>query len=160
MNVLPTRGVPPRTPDDLGPPPTPRSSRRLVRFGLTGCAGFVVDFGTLVLLHSGLGLPLWLATAAAYLTGGVVHYSLTRFWVFPQGNAEGEFGRIARYVLLVAANVGITTVIVVGLSGLGLDYRAAKVVAVVTLFFTNFILMPRLVMTSPRDEAGASRVAR
>jgi putative flippase GtrA len=123
--------------------------RRLFKFGVTGLAGFVVDFGTLVGLHSGAGVDLALATLASYAIGGVVHYSLTRFWVFPQDGGGGEVGRVARYLALGGANALATLGIVSGLVHLGVDYRPAKIAAVVLLFFTNYLLTPRLVMTSP-----------
>jgi putative flippase GtrA len=130
---------------------------RLIRFGLTGCAGFVVDFGLLWLLKGGLGAPLALATTTAYVVGGVVHYSLTRFWVFPQEDSTGEGGRIIRYLALAAVNIVVTLVLVLGLSHAGLDYRVAKVIAVVALFFSNYFLTPRVVMTSPGSRTTAPR---
>ena len=129
--------------------------RRLLRFGVTGAAGFAVDLGTLVALHSGLDVGLPLATLASYTLGGVVHYSLTRFWVFPQDTGEGEIGRIARYLALAGLNALATLGIVTGLVHLGVDYRPAKVSSVGLLFFTNYLLMPRLVMTSPGPPVAA-----
>jgi putative flippase GtrA len=120
-----------------------------MRFGLTGCAGLVVDFGLLWLLRGSVGLPLATATAVAYTLAGVGHYSLTRFWVFPQEERAGEVGRVARYLVLGGVNVVATLGIVTGLSAAGADYRIAKVVAVVFLFFSNYLLTPRVVMRSP-----------
>lgn len=121
-----------------------------MRFGLTGCAAFAVDFGTLVLLRSSVGLPLAVATTTAVVVGGLVHYSLTRLWVFPQESRTGELGRLTRYLVLVAVNVAANLVIVMGLTSVGLDYRAAKGIAVVALFFCNYLLTPRLVMRPVR----------
>lgn len=129
---------------------------RLIRFGLTGCAGFAVDFGILILLKTA-GIPLGAATAAAYIIGGVVHYTLTRVWVFPQDDNAGETGRVVRYLLLGCVNIAATLAIVLGLTSTGLDYRVAKIIAVVTLFFSNYLLTPRLVMTSPGRRTSAPR---
>ena len=129
--------------------------RRLLRFGLTGCAGFVVDFGLLWFLKGRVGLPLALATVVAYTVGGIVHYSLTRYWVFPQNGRGGELGRVARYLALAGLNILATLGIVLGLNSAGVDYRVAKVVAVVVLFFSNYALTPRLVMTSPGRRTSA-----
>jgi putative flippase GtrA len=130
---------------------------RLIRFGVTGCAGFAVDLGTLVVFHSALSAPLAASTVVAYGSGGMAHYSLTRYWVFPQDSRAGELGRITRYLLLAAANMAATLVMVLGLTAMGADYRVAKVAAVVLLFFTNYALTPRLVMTSPGRRAIAPR---
>jgi putative flippase GtrA len=125
--------------------------QQFVRFALTGVAGFVADFGTLVALHGRLDVVLWFATASAYVVGGVVHYSLTRFWVFAHPLGEGELGKVGRYLALVACNVVLTVVAVVAMTHAGLDYRAAKVITVVTLFFSNYVIVPRWVMPHPRS---------
>ena len=127
----------------LAPPP------RLLRFALTGVAGFAVDFGTLVFLHSGLLLPLGVSTAVACLVGGIVHYGLTRYWVFPQANPFGEAWRSARYVSLGAANAAVNVMGITMLVHLGLEYRPAKIITVALLFFVNYFLTPRLVMRTP-----------
>lgn len=126
-----------------------------MKFGLTGCAGFAVDFGLLLILKSGAGMPLAVATTLAYVVGGVVHYSLTRFWVFPQDQRAGEVGRVVRYLALAGVNILATLGIVLGLSSIGVDYRVAKILAVVLLFFSNYLLTPRLVMTSPGSSTSA-----
>lgn len=128
-----------------------------MRFGLTGCAAFAVDFSVLILLKSSVGLPLGVATTTAVVVGGLVHYSLTRLWVFPQETSAGELGRLARYLILVAVNIVANLVIVLGLTRVGLDYRAAKAIAVVVLFFCNYFLTPRLVMTSTRSRRSDAR---
>lgn len=129
-----------------------------MRFGLAGCVGFALDFGLLVLFHGRLGAPLIPSTLVAYGLGGAVHYALTRFWVFPETNRGGEVGRVGRYLALGLVNAVATVVIVSGLVAAGLDYRVAKCLAVAGLFFTNYLLTPRLVMTSPgrRTTAPAS----
>jgi putative flippase GtrA len=126
---------------------------RFVRFGLTGVAGFVADFGTLVLLHGRLDVALWVAVVAAYVVGGLVHYSLTRFWVFAHPLGEGELGKIRRYLTLVGCNVVITAVAVDAMTRAGLDYRLAKAVTVVVLFFSNYLIVPRWVMPHERSAA-------
>jgi putative flippase GtrA len=128
---------------------------RFLRFGLTGCAGFAVDFGSLVLFRSGLGVALATSTALAYVIGGVVHYGLTRLWVFPHASDGDEVRKVARYLSLAAVNIAITIAAVVGLSHAGLDYRLAKLLVVAVLFFTNYVITPRYVM--PAANAQRSR---
>lgn len=122
---------------------------RLVRFGLTGLAGFLLDFGLLVLIHGRLGAPLIPATLLAYGLGGAVHYLLTRYWVFPETAPGGEVARVGRYLALGVVNAIATVAIVSGLVAVGVDYRVAKTIAVAALFLSNYVLTPRLVMTSP-----------
>ena len=123
---------------------------RLVRFGATGAVGFLIDFTLLIVLRSNLDVPLAVATIAAYATGCSVHYLLSRFWVFPHDADGAEIAKVMRYVLLATVNVVVTVVIVSGLTWLGLDYRVAKLIAVVTIFCSNYAIMPRFVMTVRR----------
>lgn len=128
---------------------------RVIRFGLTGAAGFLTDFGTLVAAHSGLRVALVPSLVLAYTLGGIVHYGLTRWWVFPARHTTPEAGRIVRYLLLAAVNAGITLVAVPAMTHAGLDYRIAKVICVAVLFGANYFLVPRFVMPV-RGEADRS----
>ena len=120
--------------------------QRIFRFGLTGVAGFIVDFGLLVTARSGLGWDLTWALLLSSGLGGIVHYSLTRWWVFPASHTSSEAGRVVRYLLLGAFNAGATVVIVSALTHVGMDYRPAKILCVVVLFGFNYVVTPRLVM--------------
>lgn len=131
--------------------------RRAGRFVTTGAVAFAIDFGGLVLLHGALGLPLAVSVIAPYPVGTAVHYGLTRFWVFPPGAPGSEPGRIGRYLLLVAANALGTAAIVLSLTHLGLDYRAAKLIAVAVLLVANYFVSPVLVMRSAERSLPASR---
>jgi putative flippase GtrA len=128
--------------------------RRVFKFGVTGVLGFAADFGTLVVTHTGLGLPLRVALIIAYALGGIVHYSLTRWWVFPVRHSTSEVGRVVRYLLLAAVNAGATLLIVPALTHAGLDYRLGKILCVVVLFGFNYVVTPRFVMPAePRRQA-------
>ena len=54
-----------------------------------------------------------------------------------------------RYLVLGALNALATVVMVGTLTAIGLDYRVAKVITVVGLFFTNYAIVPRFVMRWP-----------
>jgi putative flippase GtrA len=128
--------------------------RRLLRFGIAGIAGFIFDFGSLVLAHDGFGWPLTASLVFAYTVGGLAHYGLTRWWVFPGDRGPGEAGRVARYLLLAAVNIVATLLIVPALTHLGLDYRLAKITCTALLFGFNYVVTPRFVLTdSPRQPA-------
>ena len=126
--------------------------RRIFKFGVTGVLGFAADFGTLVVAHDGLGLPLRLSLIIAYTLGGIVHYGLTRWWVFPVRRGSSEVGRVVRYLMLAAINTTATLLIVPALTHAGLDYRLAKIICVVVLFGFNYVVTPRFVMPAePRQ---------
>lgn len=108
----------------------------LVRFGVTGVLSVAVDVGTLTGLHSGLGVPLFWATLAAYAGGLAVNYSLNRNWTF---QTEAEHRRtLIRYFTLVAFNFTSTELIVLGLPHHGWHYLVGKAIAVGLNAIINF----------------------
>jgi putative flippase GtrA len=131
---------------------------RLVRFGLTGLAGFTADFGTLVLCHGALGLELRISLLTAYTVGGCVHYGLTRLWVFPARYTGSEAGRVFRYLLLAGLNIAVTVSVVPALASAHVDYRIGKLLTVGGLFVVNYLLTSRFVMRvepHPQPRLGA-----
>ena len=71
----------------------PASERRslfgaLVRFAITGGASVGADIAVLALLHSGLGVPLAIATLVGYAVSLVINYSLNRNWTFQAGSDQ------------------------------------------------------------------------
>lgn len=44
----------------------PPVAQQMVRYLLVGGSAFVIDFGSLALLKSGLGVPAWLSAAIAF----------------------------------------------------------------------------------------------
>jgi putative flippase GtrA len=108
----------------------------LVRFGVTGVLSVVVDVGTLTGLHSGLGVPLFWATLAAYALGLLVNYSLNRNWTF-QTKAEHR-RTLIRYFTLVAFNFTSTELIVFLLPHHGWHYLVGKAIAVGLNAIINF----------------------
>src|SRR5262245_13510335 len=102
-----------------------------LRYVLVGGLSYITDAGSLWLLHGVLGVPLAAATTVAYAVSFAVNFGLNRSVVFPGGRGMGT--QLVRYVLLVVANYLVTLVLVLGLSGAGLNYLAAKTVAVILI---------------------------
>ena len=100
------------------------------RFLVAGGFTFLVDIGTLRLLHGTVELSLPCATVAASGVAFLVNFTLTRHWTFAAIARSGHPRRqLIRYSVLVLLNIGATVGLVVALSGLGLQYLVAKVVA-------------------------------
>lgn len=122
--------------------------RRVVRFVTAGAVSFALDFGGLILLHSGLGWQLGWAVLVAYGSGGAVHYLLTRLWVFNPAGRGSETGRFLRYLSLGGLNIAATWAVVLSLTRLGVDYRLAKILCVAALVVFNYVVTHLFVMRS------------
>jgi putative flippase GtrA len=122
---------------------------RLGRYGMTGGAAAVVDFGMFAALTAWL-VPVPHAAAAAFGVAALVNYALTSRFVFRE---PLSWRRLCAFLVFAVAgatvNVGVTSL---GALALGVPALAAKVVGIGTAFLVNFWLNCRLVFR-PRDEA-------
>ncbi len=101
----------------------------MVRFGLVGALGTLIDISLFTGLHVWLGVPTLLANTLSYSAGIINNYLFHRFWTFagrPRRAAGGQFAQFALVslialalnnliVLLLAQPLGV----VIGSSGLG-----------------------------------------
>lgn len=111
--------------------------QRFVRFSLVGSFSFVIDTGTLWLLHSKAGLPLWLATTCGYLLGLTINFCLNRGVTFE--SSDGHVGRqSAKYLVMVALNYLWTLGIVSAGSLVWRQYLLSKLIATTTYSIVNF----------------------
>lgn len=112
--------------------------RSLRTFIVVGGVSYAVDTGTLFALHGPLGAGLAVATTVAYLLALVVNFSLNRAFAFGGGRPVGA--ALVRYLVLCAGSYAATLAIVIGLSGLGLNYLLAKTAAVALTATVNFVV--------------------
>ena len=105
-----------------------RIAPTLVGFALINGLTFTVDLVLLSALHGGLGVTYPLAVTLAYGCAFALSYLLNRYLNFRSHAPVGP--QVARYVVVVVLNylvfiLALSTV----LTGAGVDYRAARVVA-------------------------------
>lgn len=119
---------------------TPRAlwQLRAVRYLVTGGFCFLIDAGMIWLGYNVLGIPLAIATPAAFLLSFVVTYTLQRIVAF--GTDNGVAPSAIRYTVLVIFNTIATTAIVWVFSTLGSPWIVGKVVAVIATTIWNFYI--------------------
>jgi putative flippase GtrA len=126
--------------------------REAFRFGLVNLGCFVLDVVALLALRELTALPLAVDAALAFAVAALVNFALSRQWVFERAARGGRpHADLARYALLVAAGLLITTVTVPLLAGVGVDYRVAKLIASGMVGVSNFVVMPRWVFLGDRQ---------
>lgn len=125
---------------------------RLLHFRFTHYLGASVaalgaDTGSFLALLR-LGVAPAGASAAGYALGIAVHWMLSSRAVFA-GQVAGRGGARLRQKALFAGSalvgLAITTLVVGGLSAVGLDARAAKLVAIAASFAATWLLRERVV---------------
>lgn len=103
---------------------------QMLRFGVVGTVGFLVDTATVYLAHFRLGLDLYAAGALAYLTAATTTWFLNRQVTFPEARRQ-QAGRqwlrfIATQLAGFALNRGTYAVLVATVAAA----RAEPVIAV------------------------------
>ena len=112
---------------------------QLVRYVLVGGSAFVIDFGTLWALKSGVGLPAWLAAACSYTVSTVYSFLLQRKFTFSADLGVGNSA--VRYGILLVVNMVLTSAIVQGFDYFLDLYLVGKVVSTAAMTMWNFPIM-------------------
>jgi putative flippase GtrA len=116
------------------------------RYFVVGSLSFVTDVTLLFLLHGVIGVWLPLATAMAFLGAFGVNFGLNRVWAFRSDGAVGR--QLGRYLVLVAANLVATVVLVSSLTVVGLPYLGAKATSTAALFVINYAVSRKWIFLS------------
>jgi putative flippase GtrA len=101
--------------------------RELVGFAILGGFTFLVDLALLSALHAWTGLPEVADVSIAYLSAFALNFVLNRTLNF-RSHAPVS-GQALRYLLVIGCDYGMTLGVTTGLSGLGLDFRLARLTA-------------------------------
>ncbi|MBE6847139.1 MAG: GtrA family protein [Ruminococcus sp.] len=125
---------------------------QLLRYGFVGGLAFLVDFGTLALLHHGLDMNLYLATALAFCAGLCANYLLSKWAVFQQKAKQGKLVEFITYGVIGVIGLGLTELLIWLLSDrLDIAPLLAKGIAAVLVLLWNF-LARRFVLYRPEKQ--------
>jgi putative flippase GtrA len=120
------------------------------RYLVSGSITFLIDIGSLKLLHGVAGVSLVPAVVIAFTAAFVFNFTVSRQWTFAKSARGGQPRRqMARYLILVAVNLVVTVVLVAGFSALGVNYLIAKVVATVVNACGNFFVYRHWIFAAP-----------
>lgn len=123
------------------------------RYLLASVAALAFDYGVLGLLVYALGAAPTLSAAAAYCAGAVVHYLLSRVYVFDPGWLhERRLQEIAGFLATGLAGLLVTVAVLEAGTGLlGLPVPVSKAAAVGLSFCLTYLLRHRLVFRRSKD---------
>lgn len=120
-----------------------RGVRQLVKFGIVGASGFVVNLVIFTLLrkvvaHPNAPLEYNITYSIAFLSGGVSNYFLNRAWTFRSTGHVGKEGASFMTVSVIALIVGL---IVGNVAAPWLGHNTLTwFVSVVAAIFVNFFI--------------------
>lgn len=80
---------------------------QMLRFGVVGTIGFLVDTATVYLAHFRFGLDLYSAGALAYLTAATTTWFLNRHFTFPEARTQQTGRQWLRFVVTQLAGFAL-----------------------------------------------------
>jgi len=112
----------------------------LVRFGLVGCIGVIVDFGVTFLCKEKLQQNKYMASCAGFCLAATGNYFLNRAWTF--GSTDPDILlQYGKFLIIASIGVGLSGLIVWLLSEkLRVNFYHAKGLSIVMIMFWNFAL--------------------
>ncbi|HUD20771.1 MAG TPA: GtrA family protein [Candidatus Saccharimonadales bacterium] len=109
-----------------------------LKFGVVGAISTILDFAFLNLsLH--FGASVFWATFIGYAVGTINGYFVNSAWTYKHLEQKSKTIGLTKYAIISAVGLFLTEIIVNYLHGLGLIVNGAKLVAVVIVFFWNWI---------------------
>ncbi len=86
-----------------------RGVRQLMKFGIVGTSGFVVNLVIFTILQKQTSLPYWADFSIGFMLGGVSNWFLNRIWTFRSDAHPGREGAQFLTVSFLALLVGNVT---------------------------------------------------
>lgn len=134
----------------------------VIKFGIVGGTGFVVQVGISDWLHLGLGVGATTATISGYVIATVVTFLGNRFWAFNRRTG----GSLRRETILfclfnvagIVIQVGAVDIATYGFSYTdALSYNIATVLGIILATIFRLFSYRQWVFSTPRDEVAADR---
>lgn len=125
----------------------------LLRFFAVTVLGVVIDLAIAFALHTGLGVPLWLAAAIGFTLAASVNYVIHQTWSFQSGPRSLSARRAGLYAAVALATLAVRVAIVAQLDRTlaGAFPLAILVAGAGGSFFVNFVLSKFVVFTAEPD---------
>jgi putative flippase GtrA len=125
----------------------------LLRFFAVTVLGVVIDLAIAFALHTGLGVPLWLAAAIGFTLAASANYVIHQTWSFQSGPRNLSARRAGLYALVALATLAVRVAIVALLDRAlaGAFPLAILIAGAGGSFFVNFALSKFVVFAAEPD---------
>jgi putative flippase GtrA len=112
---------------------------QLVKFGLVGGSGYLINLGVFALLAGSLGVQHLAAAVAAFCVAVTNNFLWNRYWTFAAGDAPAGF-QAARFFTVSIASLGLNLAVLEALVASGsFGELGAQAVAVAVAMPFNFL---------------------
>lgn len=125
----------------------------ICKFASSSLLSFALDYCPFLLFSAAAGTWTWgvlLSNIAARLVSACFNYSLNKYLVFHGGGQVSQ--NLPQYVLLAAGILTANSVLLHGLTALGLAAPAAKLITEMTLFAVSFSVQTLVIFRGKKPE--------
>ena len=117
----------------------PANWLQLVKFGIVGGSGYVINLGVFAVLAGSLGVHHSAAAIGAFCVAVTNNFLWNRHWTFEPGAGPARF-QAARFFAVSLASLGLNLAVLEALVATGtLDDLAAQAIAVAVAMPFNFL---------------------
>jgi putative flippase GtrA len=112
---------------------------QLLKFGLVGASGYLINLGVFALLVGNLGIHHLIAAVGAFSVAVTSNFLWNRHWTFGPGNGPAHF-QAARFFAVSIASLGVNLVVLEALVASGsVGELTAQAIAVAVAMPFNFL---------------------
>jgi glycosyltransferase involved in cell wall biosynthesis len=120
---------------------------KILKFGASSFASFLVDYGAYALFSSVFGLKAWAGYALARVISSFINYMINRHIVFGDGRGSSLFKYYALAAgIMLAGSSGVTLLTMIGVHSL-----LAKLVTDIPLFLVSYTIQRKYIFKSERE---------
>jgi dolichol-phosphate mannosyltransferase len=117
----------------------PASWLQLVKFGLVGGSGYLINLAVFAVLAGNLGLHHTLAALGAFCVAVTNNFLLNRYWTFAAGDGHAGFQAMRFFAVSIASLAINLMALEALLAGTGLGELSAQAIAVAIAMPFNFL---------------------
>jgi putative flippase GtrA len=117
----------------------PASWWQLIKFGLVGGSGYLINLGVFAFLSSNLGVHHLVAAVGAFVVAVLSNFFWNRHWTFAAGHGHAGFQAARFFAVSVAALVINLIVLEALIGGTSMGELSAQAIAVAVAMPFNFL---------------------
>jgi dolichol-phosphate mannosyltransferase len=118
-------------------------SPRLVKFGIVGASGVVVNVGSLFLLTEFARIPYFLASPVAIELSIISNFTINHLWTWRDRTGEGGlWGKVIRYHIGAGATAVLANyaILILLTEVFGMHYMISNLIGITVGTFSNYLI--------------------
>ena len=111
---------------------------KLLKFGIVGCSGMIIDFGTTYLCKEILKINKFISNGIGFILAATSNYFLNRNWTF-NSQSEDIGTQYVQFMIVSAIGLGINSIVLYLLNEkLKWNFYFSKLIAIAITTIWNF----------------------